>query len=69
MAHYITGQYDRAIADYTEAIRINPNDATAYNNRGVAYEKKGDKTKAEKDFARVKQLGSEPKRNGTTDDR
>jgi tetratricopeptide (TPR) repeat protein len=29
--------YDRAIADYTEAIRLNPDYATAYNNRGNVY--------------------------------
>ena len=28
--------YNGAISDYTQAIEINPNDATAYNNRGVS---------------------------------
>jgi len=35
--HRNKGDYDRAIADYTEAIRLNPQDALAYNNRGVSY--------------------------------
>jgi tetratricopeptide (TPR) repeat protein len=30
------GEYDRAIADYTEAIRISPQYASAYNNRCYA---------------------------------
>ena len=29
--------YDEAIAEFNEAIRINPNDASAYCNRGMAY--------------------------------
>ena len=31
------GDNDRAIADYSEAIRIDPKYASAYNDRGVAY--------------------------------
>ena len=30
-------QYDRAIQDFDQAIRINPNFAHAYNGRGLAY--------------------------------
>ena len=30
------GEYESAIADYSEAIRINPNDATVYYNRGTS---------------------------------
>jgi tetratricopeptide (TPR) repeat protein len=32
------GEYDRAIADYTEAIRLRPDDSAAYHNRGNAYD-------------------------------
>jgi lipoprotein NlpI len=31
------GEYDRAIQDYGQAIRLNPNYAAAFNNRGTAY--------------------------------
>ena len=47
----------RRLPTYTEAIRLNPNYAKAYYNRGAAYEKKGDKAKAEADFAQAKKLG------------
>ena len=32
----IWGKYEAAIADFSEAIRINPNEATFYYNRGLA---------------------------------
>jgi tetratricopeptide (TPR) repeat protein len=35
------GDYDRAIADYDQAIRINPKQASAYTNRAAAYNFKG----------------------------
>jgi tetratricopeptide (TPR) repeat protein len=35
--HYGTGEYDRAIADLTQAIRLNPRDANYYLWRGAAY--------------------------------
>jgi tetratricopeptide (TPR) repeat protein len=44
------GEYDRAIADFTEAIRLDPKLATAYSNRGLAYEKKGGYDRAIADF-------------------
>ena len=39
------GFNDEAIADYTKAIEINPNDARAYNNRGWTYHLKGEDAK------------------------
>ena len=35
------GDYAGAIADYTKAIKINPEHAKAYYNRGVAFRKIG----------------------------
>jgi len=40
------GDYDMAISDFTEALRLNPNMSAAYNNRGDAYAMKGDYDKA-----------------------
>ncbi|MGZ3361542.1 MAG: tetratricopeptide repeat protein [Xanthobacteraceae bacterium] len=37
---------DRAIADFSEAIRLDPRSALAYNNRGRAYREKGDDNRA-----------------------
>ena len=44
------GEYGKAIDDYTEAIRLNPNYPMAYNNRGIAWAAKGDHDKAIADF-------------------
>jgi len=43
------GDYDGAIADYTEAIRLDPNNARAYNSRGWTYALKGDYDQAIED--------------------
>jgi len=45
------GEYDAAIADYDEAIKLNPKDARAYNNRGTVYRDKGEPDRAAEDFA------------------
>lgn len=37
IAYHDKGQYDRAIADYTQAIKLSPNKAIAYTNRGNIY--------------------------------
>jgi len=52
----ITRDYDKAIGDYTEAIRLDPKCAEAYHNRGLAYSQKGDIAKADGDFAQAKKL-------------
>jgi tetratricopeptide (TPR) repeat protein len=41
--------YDRAIQDYNEAIRLNPNAANSFYGRGVAYNRKGDFDRAIQD--------------------
>ena len=48
--------YDRAIADHDLAIKIDPKNALAYNNRGVVKLKKGDEEGGNADIARAKQL-------------
>jgi lipoprotein NlpI len=44
------GDYDRAILDYDQAIRLNPSHANAFSNRGVAYARKGDYDRAIQDY-------------------
>ncbi len=50
-------RYDSAIADFAEAIRINPKYGEAYYNRALVYEKKGEFDKARADFVRAEKLG------------
>ena len=45
--------YDKAIADYTQAIEKNPECAEAYNNRGIAYRKTGEYDKAIADYTQA----------------
>ncbi len=45
------GKFSAAIADYTEAIRLDPNYAKAYNNRAMAYQAKRDLNRAIADFS------------------
>ncbi|MFB0535167.1 MAG: tetratricopeptide repeat protein [Anaerolineae bacterium] len=57
LAYYCKGDYDRAIADYDQTIRLQPNcDACAYNNRGNAYADKGDLDRAIADYDQAIQL-------------
>ena len=44
------GQYDRAIADYSEQLRLNPRNDAARNNRGLAHLRKGELAAALADF-------------------
>ena len=55
-------QYEKAIADYSEAIRIDPKDSTAYQYRGVAWRDKKEPVKALADFDAAIRL--EPKGSG-----
>ncbi len=50
------GEYDKAIAEYTEAIRLDPTLAQAYYNRGFAYLNKGDYDKAIAEFTEAIRL-------------
>ena len=52
VAYYDKGEYDRAIADFTKAIEIEPN-ANRYSARAVAYEKKSDNEQAIADYRRA----------------
>ena len=53
------GQYDMAIQEYDEAIRLERNYGDAYYKRGLAYEALGKTIEAERDFAKAKELGDD----------
>jgi tetratricopeptide (TPR) repeat protein len=50
------GDYDRAIREYTEAIRLKPNEAAAYLARACAYDEKQDYDRAIADYSKLIQL-------------
>jgi Flp pilus assembly protein TadD len=60
LAYGNLGQHERAIEDYDEAIRLDPKDAYAYNNRGLAYRNQGQQELADRDFAKAEELGYNP---------
>ncbi len=49
-AYYLNGDYDQAIQDYDQAIRLSPDFALAFYNRGNAYLRKGNDELAIKDY-------------------
>ena len=55
-AYHDKGDSDRAIADYTEAIRLDPKQVNAYNGRGNIYRDKGDMDRALAEYAKAIQL-------------
>ena len=44
------GDYDKAMANFNEAIRLNQNDAVAFYDRGLVYSQKGDNDRAIADY-------------------
>ena len=53
---YYQGDYNGAIAKYTEALQLNSNLADAYNNRGAAYDDMGNHNAAINDFNKAIEL-------------
>jgi tetratricopeptide (TPR) repeat protein len=52
----IKKEFDKAIADHDEAIKVDPKNWAAYNNRGNAYAGKGDYDHAIADYAAAVKL-------------
>ena len=50
------GQYDQAIKDCSEAIKLKPDFALAWIGRGTAYDAKGDYDQAIKDYSKAIEL-------------
>lgn len=52
------GRIDDAISDFTRAIELNPQNAAAFNSRGLCYDKKGMLNEALMDFTAAIDLES-----------
>ena len=57
-------QYEQAIADYTEAICLDPQLAVAYYNRGMGHQQLANSDDAARDLQKAAGLGFTP-RDGT----
>jgi tetratricopeptide (TPR) repeat protein len=57
MAHLKRGEYERAVASFTEAIRLKPNASNAYAGRALAYRSLDDEASALRDEQTVRELG------------
>ena len=60
-AYSFQREFNKAIADYNTAIRLNPTSGVAYYNRALANDALGnvDPAKIEADFSRARELGFE----------
>lgn len=59
LAYKSKGQWDKAIADFSEAIRLKPDFATAFNSRGNSYYGKGHFDRAIEDYDKAIELNPE----------
>src|ERR1700733_5844397 len=50
------GEYDQAIQDFDQALKLNPNSAEAFYNRGRTYARKGDDSHAILDYDQALRL-------------
>lgn len=57
--HYSAGRFDKAAAEYSRAIALNPRFVNAYYNRGVAYKRAGQYELAITDFTKAISLDAD----------
>jgi tetratricopeptide (TPR) repeat protein len=60
LALFDENDFDAAIAAHSEAIRLDPSMADAFNSRGVTWQEKGQYDKATEDFGAAIRLSREP---------
>ena len=58
-SHFDDVKFEKAIADYSQAIRIDPEYATAYNNRGLSYHQLGIYEKEIQDYTEAIRIDPE----------
>jgi tetratricopeptide (TPR) repeat protein len=58
-AYAETRNFEKAIEDGNQALKLAPKNAMAFNNRGLVYEKKGDMERAGEDYLKACELGFE----------
>jgi Tfp pilus assembly protein PilF len=58
--YLVKGDLDRAITDFTTAIKRAPEYADAYHCRGLAYDRKGEAALAQADRAKASAIGGDP---------
>jgi len=66
--YQLDNQYDRAIRDYSEAIRLDPEDDSNYRKRGSAHAEAGSYAEAVADLTRCLELTDAPDDNKVLDD-
>jgi len=61
-AYFNKNDNDRAIKDYSEAIRLDPKNARTYGSRGDAYRGKSDFDRAARDYGKAIELAGKPEK-------
>jgi tetratricopeptide (TPR) repeat protein len=61
LAYQGKGDHDRAIADYDQAIKLDPKSTDAFLHRGIAYDNKGQHDRAIADYDQTIKLNPNPK--------
>ena len=56
LAYSTKGEYDKAIDDFTEVIRLEPEAPDGFTLRALAYRQIGDQARADADLAKVETL-------------
>lgn len=57
-AYFESGDFQRAIEDFTTAIGLNPSDDTLFANRAQAWQRSGDSHRAQADFVTAARMGN-----------